>query len=442
MRKFLEFELDDIDKFAHNLLNWGCKSDDFILLNSNSAQNQGHLYQKYDLIAACNTIDCINYKNGKGFEQLKLFHNKHNDWIFGFLSYDLKNETEKLSSQNIDYLQFPMLWFYVPKYVFIVNKKLLRIEYLPEYSSADEIIDIFNSINKQISPIYVNSTQSTIKERLTKSEYLNTIQEIKKHIYKGDIYELNFCIEFFTENTHIEPIKLYKLLNKISPTPYSTFLKHKDKYLISSSPERFLAKRGNKIISQPIKGTIKRGNTYYEDNLLKNNLLNNLKEQSENIMIVDLVRNDLAHTAKNGSVRVEELCKIYTFNLVHQMVSTITSEIDNAKYDIIDVLSKTFPMGSMTGAPKIKAMELIEKFEKTKRGLYSGSVGYISPEKDFDFNVVIRSLLYNQANKYLSYTVGSAITSHSVAENEYEECLLKAEGLKKAIENCCLPILK
>ena len=149
-------------------------------------------------------------------------------------------------------------------------------------------------------------------------------------------------------------------------------------------------------------------------------------------MIVDLVRNDLSKTAKQASVKVEELCGIYSFKQVHQMISTISSEIDQETH-FVDVIKSMFPMGSMTGAPKIEAMKLIEKFEKTKRGLYSGAVGYINPQGDFDFNVVIRSILYNFDKKYLSFSVGSAITAKSIAESEYDECLLKTEAIKKAI---------
>ena len=253
---------------------------------------------------------------------------------------------------------------------------------------------------------------------------------IKKHISKGDIYEMNFCQEFYSRKTEIFPPELYLGLNRLSPSPFSAYMKYGRKYLISSSPERFLAKRGEKIISQPIKGTIRRGQDPDEDLILKAELEKNEKERAENIMIVDLVRNDLSKTAKNGSVKVEELCRIYSYEHVHQMISTITSRFDSEQFDIVDVIRNAFPMGSMTGAPKIKAMELIDSYEKTKRGLYSGAIGYIAPNSDFDFNVVIRSILFNSTNKYLSYTVGSAITFQSVPEEEYKECILKAKGLQ------------
>ena len=239
---------------------------------------------------------------------------------------------------------------------------------------------------------------------------------------------MNFCTEFLATNADINPANTYQQLNKVSPAPFSGYYRLNDKYLISSSPERFLAKRKEKIISQPIKGTIRRGLSENEDILLKHKLKTDKKERAENIMIVDLVRNDLSKTAKRGSVTVEELCGIYSYKYVHQMISTVVSKLDE-RFDVADVIKTSFPMGSMTGAPKISAMQLIEKFEKSKRGLYSGCIGYISPEKDFDFNVVIRSILYNSSNKNLSFSVGSAITFKSVPENEYEECLLKAKAM-------------
>jgi para-aminobenzoate synthetase component 1 len=194
-----------------------------------------------------------------------------------------------------------------------------------------------------------------------------------------------------------------------------------------------LKKTGNKIISQPIKGTAKRSNNIEEDERLKDELALDEKERSENIMIVDLVRNDLSKTAKKGTVKVEELCQVYTFPQVHQMISTISSEIDVSKHPV-DVIESTFPMGSMTGAPKISAMQIIEKLEETKRGVYSGAVGYFSPDNDFDFNVVIRSILYNETKKYVSFSVGSAITAKSNPLKEYEECLIKAKAMREVLE--------
>jgi para-aminobenzoate synthetase component 1 len=262
---------------------------------------------------------------------------------------------------------------------------------------------------------------------------------LKQHIQSGDIYEINFCQEFFSEATQFNPLETYINLKQFSPTPFSAYYRSNHHYLICASPERFLMKKGNEVISQPIKGTIKRGTDIVEDEKLKKQLKNDEKERAENIMIVDLVRNDLSRIAKEGSVKVNELCKIYSYPQLHQMISTISAKVDK-QLDFTEIIKACFPMGSMTGAPKIKAMELIEKYESFKRGLFSGSVGYITPEGDFDFNVVIRSLFYNSVNHYLSFMVGSAITAKSDPEKEYEECLLKAKGillsLNADLENC------
>jgi para-aminobenzoate synthetase component 1 len=430
MRKWIEFRIPDTNVFIEKLIIWGSQYENFVLLNSNRSSLNSHLYQKYDLMAACIPIHNLKTDKEKGFESLKIFHQAHRDWIFGFLAYDLKNEIECLKSNNLDKINFPNIYFFVPKIVFLIKNNCLRIEYLSHITNTEDISIIFNEIYSQSTANPDKKTiENIIHQRFTKEEYTNIVSKIKNHIQLGDIYELNLCQEFYSDNACIEPTETYKQICTTSPAPFSVFLKHHDKYLISSSPERFLAKQENKIISQPIKGTIKRGQTQKEDLKLKEQLLKNEKERAENIMIVDLVRNDLSRTAKQGSVNVEELCKIYTYPQLHQMISTISSQMDTGKFDITDVIRYAFPMGSMTGAPKIRAMELIEKYEKTKRGLYSGSVGYIAPNKDFDFNVVIRSILYNSTTKYLSFLVGSAITHQSIAEDEYEECMLKAKGM-------------
>ena len=347
------------------------------------------------------------------------------------MTYDLKNEIEKLSSNNFDNISMPLTHFFNPDFVFELNDSEVIIHYPSEIEEEriNQLFDEINSIPINRDQPNNHPTKPTIRQRVSKEEYLSTIEKIRHHIALGDIYEMNYCMEFFAEDFICDPYQIYSKLNQISPTPFSCFYKLDDKYLLCASPERFLMKKGTKIISQPIKGTIRRDlNDKNHDDLLKQQLFNDPKERSENVMIVDLVRNDLSRTAKKGSVKVEELFGIYSFNQVHQMISTVTSEV-NKDIDFNDLIKTTFPMGSMTGAPKIRAMQLIEQYEKTKRGLYSGSVGYISPDNNFDFNVVIRSILYNESSKYLSFMVGSAITFDSVPEKEYEECLLKAKAI-------------
>ena len=290
----------------------------------------------------------------------------------------------------------------------------------------------FEEISAQCPVLSVEDSPMKIQQRIPKENYLQRVSKILEHIHQGDIYEANFCMEFFAENATIDPIEKFIKLNEISQPPFAVFFKNSNHFLLSATPERYLRKEGELIISQPIKGTAKRFLDVVEDEKSKIQLALDPKERAENIMITDLVRNDLSRTAQKGSVAIQELCEIYSFLQVHQMISTVTSKLD-AQYSVVDALKTTFPMGSMTGAPKISAMKIIEELEETKRGLYSGAVGYFAPNGDFDFNVVIRSILYNQEKKYVSFSVGSAITSQSIPEKEYEECLLKAKAMREVL---------
>jgi para-aminobenzoate synthetase component 1 len=370
-----------------------------------------------------------DYENA--FQDLYQYQSQTKDWLFGYLSYDLKNDTEDLQSNNFDGLDFPDLFFFQPKKLFLIKENQVEIQYLR--MCDDEIEADFDEI-ESIASIIHHPSSINIQQRVSKENYLSKVSKMLEHIHRGDIYEANFCMEFFAENAEIDPLEIYQKLNAISEPPFAVYFKNNFQYLLSASPERYLRKEENKVISQPIKGTAKRSFDLKQDEQLKSDLAQNEKERSENIMIVDLVRNDLSHTATKGSVQVEELCQIYTFKQVHQMISTIVSEVENTTSPI-EILRTTFPMGSMTGAPKISAMQIIEELEETKRGLYSGAVGYFTPNGDFDFNVVIRSILYNLENQYLSFSVGSAITSQAIPEMEYEECLLKAKAMFEVLQS-------
>jgi para-aminobenzoate synthetase component 1 len=349
------------------------------------------------------------------------------DWRFGFISYDYKNKIESLKSDNFDGIVFPEKHFFSPEILFIVSDNEVVVRFNWSVYDGEEIRVIIEDILSTSVPSDENRPIQ-VSARIEKTEYLQKVKMLKSHIKHGDIYEVNFCHEFYAQEIELNPVELYFKLNGKSPTPFSGFLKCEDKFLLCASPERFIKKEGSRIFSQPIKGTIKRGRTEEEDRILKETLLNDEKERSENIMIVDLVRNDLGKIAQRNTVEVDELCEIYTFPQVHQMISTVGATLKN-DVDFNEIIQATFPMGSMTGAPKIRAMELIEEYEETKRGIYSGSIGYITPENDFDFNVVIRSITYNKRNKYLSYIVGGAITDKSVPEKEYDESLLKAKAM-------------
>lgn len=427
MRTSVFKSISDVNHFKVQILNWGQQFREIVFLDSNHYPQQ---YGSYDCVLACEAFTSIKTDYHNAFEDLKQYQQETKDWLFGYLSYDLKNDTEKLTSGNFDGLHFPDLFFFQPKKLFLLKGNELEICYLnmcdDEWEADFEAIsNVQLAISNQLSEIF-------IQPRISKERYLQKVNEMLQHIHRGDIYEANFCMEFFAENSQIHPLEIYHKLNAISETPFATFFKNNTDFLLSASPERYLRKQGTKIIAQPIKGTAKRLFDDELDDQSKTELSQNPKERAENIMIVDLVRNDLSHTATKGSVNVEELCGIYTFKQVHQMISTVVSNVD-ASTSPVEIIKTTFPMGSMTGAPKISAMRIIEELEETKRGLYSGAVGYFTPDNDFDFNVVIRSILYNSKEKYVSFSVGSAITSESKPDMEYEECLLKAKAMREVL---------
>ena len=425
-RKFTSYPVNNFTAVKTKMLNWTKQFNIFCLLDNNQYNFSD---PQFECLLATGSVKTLQAKPGNTFEGLQDFVYEQKDWIFGHLSYDLKNEIENLSSQNFDEIQFPDIFFFVPEIVLILRKDSLEIGIIKGESEV-----IYQNILSSTEEQKIKKTIPSIKSRFSKEEYLKTVAEIQQHILRGDCYEINFCQEFYAENCEIDPLDMYVKLSQLSPNPFAGFYKLDDKFLLCSSPERYLKKVGDKIFSQPIKGTSKRDlQNANEDERNKKDLAVNKKEISENVMIVDLVRNDLSKVCIEGSVKVDELFGLYTFPQVHQMISTVSGTIKKDA-SFASILKATFPMGSMTGAPKKSVMQLIEQYEKTKRGLFSGAIGYITPEGDFDFNVVIRSLLYNSTNKYVSVQAGSAITFYSDAEKEYEECLLKMEAMKKVLE--------
>lgn len=408
------------------MLNWVNRFNICCFLDNHSY----HLsHNSIECLLAAGSVAQIEAQAGTALNQLSNFYSRHNDWLFGHLAYDLKNETEHLTSSNPDGIGFPDLFFFVPEYVLQLNESSLSIG-----STRNDHQQIFNDIisfhtEEKVYP----AASARIDNRYSKEEYVDTVEKLRQHILRGDCYEINLCQEFYAEGISLNPLSLYKSLSESSPNPFSAYYKLDHRYLACMSPERYLKKEGSRILSQPIKGTSKRNaDNPGLDFININNLRYSEKERAENIMVVDLVRNDLSRICVQGTVNVDELCGIYTFPQVHQMISTISGELKK-DVGLSEAIRATFPMGSMTGAPKKKVMELIDKYELTKRGLFSGSIGYVTPERDFDFNVVIRSVLYNASTKYLSFHTGSAITFNSDPETEYEECLLKAVAIKKAL---------
>ena len=389
-------------------------------------------YNKYEVVVGFGSLAILEVDTNCLQQLDKFTADNTNDWLFGYISYDLKNEIEDLSSKNRDNLLFPTLQFFVPEIVITVAGNELTAHYYASNNTPAAINALIDDICKQPQPVPPLNFANSFTARVSRKQYIDNFSKIQNHIQQGDIYEINYCIEFFTNPKGFDPYNTQRQLLATSPTPYSAFFKDNSQYLLCASPERYIAKSNNTLISQPIKGTIARGATSELDAANQLTLSQSPKERAENIMIVDLVRNDLSRIASKGTVNVDELCGIYPFRQVHQMISTVSCKLEpNASFS--SIVRATFPMGSMTGAPKVRAMHIIDEYEVSQRGLYSGTVGYISPNGDFDFNVVIRSLLYNEKKKYLSFSVGSAITAKANAAQEYDECLLKASAILKTL---------
>ena len=427
-RRITTFPHTDIDKCKQQLLVWSKRYSHAMALDSNEYPHQ-EIY--YDFMLATDPISTLQQSSSGAFDELQKKITATGDWLFGYLSYDLKNDIETIQSTNKNHLEFPEILFFQPKRVWILKNGHIEAHY-PE--SVDPLDDWELICSIEVNKPNTHQHNIQLKSRISRADYLRNAESLQKHIARGDIYEVNFCMELFADDVEISPISLFQQLNASSKSPFAAFLQANNKFLLSSSPERFLKRVGDRLISQPIKGTAKRHQNQEDDLKAAKQLISNEKERAENTMIVDLVRNDMARVAKKGSVQVEELCKVYPFTHVHQMISTVSANL-RPEIDVIDAIRACFPMGSMTGAPKLRAMQLIDQYETTKRGLYSGAVGYIDPNGDFDFNVVIRSLQYRSDTKYLSVQVGSALTAASEPVSEYDECMLKAKGIMKVLHH-------
>lgn len=453
------------------LLDWAGSFDTYCLLNSNGFVTswadgsslacgvRDEVCCSAELLPAASYAGLASDSSGPAglpspsLTALDTFRRKSGGRIYGFLSYDLKNELEPLQSPAGQLSGFPLLYFFLPEYLLHIRPGILVLETekapdvlpfkirellallgqnLQESGPTPELNQPAPAVHTSAPAVLALPPEIQARESL--DTYLHKAGEIKAQIQAGNIYELNFCQEFFINSLQVRPEALYEQLNKASPAPFSLLFKFRNAYILSSSMERFLTRTGTKLISQPIKGTIRRSTDPEQDKLLAESLRLNEKERAENIMIVDLVRNDLSKIALPGSVTVEELARIYSFAQVHQMISTISAE-STSDLSMTALLTALFPMGSMTGAPKLRAMQLIDQFEAVPRGVYSGSAGYIDSNGDFDFNVLIRTMLYDGDRQYLSFHTGSALTSLADLHEEYAECLLKAAGILKALEH-------
>lgn len=425
------FELPDSRTFKRKALQWAGQFDRAAFLDNNAYQSQGKaVFESLIAVGAEEELThfAVRGSGAEGFRKVKELYEASPSWLIGYLGYDLKNELEGLQSVNFDGVGFPDLHFFRPSILIRLCGNTAAIE--SESLSPFQVMKAIEDMPEEEALIH--SASQPIRPRISRREYLKTIRSIRDHIIEGDVYEVNFCQEFFAEDARIHPTDTFQRLNQSSPSPFACYYRLGERHLLCASPERFLRKRGDTLLSQPIKGTIARGKSPAEDLLQQQKLKNSIKDRAENVMIVDLVRNDLARSCLPGSIKARELFGIYAFPQVHQMISTITGVL-RPEVHFVDALARAFPMGSMTGAPKVMSMELIEHYERSRRGLYSGAVGYISPEGDFDFNVVIRSLLYNAGDRYLSYQTGGAIVYDSVPEQEYQECLLKGSAIRRIL---------
>jgi para-aminobenzoate synthetase component I len=427
-RQFVSFPFSDLYNIKQQVLNWSARFNTFAFLDNQlypSPENN------FECLMAVGERARLETNAGGAFDKLKAFSLEQEDWLFGHFSFDMKSETENVPSALPDQILFPDLFFFVPDTILLIFQHEIQIGLFGSHHHVIwEEIKNASSVAKKNTP-----AQLTIQNRMSKEEYLRVIEKLRQHILLGDCYEINYCQEFFAESANLDPLELYRALASISPSPFSAYYSADDHFLLCASPERFLKRRGDHILSQPIKGTAARdlGDTAH-DELLRNTLAESEKDRAENVMVVDLVRNDLSKICDTDTVYVSELFGIYSFPQVHQMISTIMGKPRSDLY-WTDMVAQTFPMGSMTGAPKKRVLELIEQYEKSKRGLFSGALGYVKPNRDFDFNVVIRSLLYNRAHQYLAYFAGSGITFSSDPEKEYEECLLKVAAFERIIKN-------
>ena len=417
------FTITDPENAKRKMLSWANQFGIFCFLDNHRYQTN---YHSIECLLAAGSKNSFTANAGNALNDLQKFVNENPRWLFGHLGYDVKNEIESVTTSHKNRVGFPDVFFFEPKIMIRLSEKEIEIE------CEEDAGKIFEEVMESDETNALQSAPVNIQQRVSKKEYIETIGQLRKHILRGDCYEINYCMEFFAEDAIVDPLSVYQKLSKTSPNPFSALYKLDDKWLICASPERFLKKEGSKILSQPIKGTSSRFlKDEREDKKSKEELHKSEKDRSENVMVVDLVRNDLARVCKEGTVKVDELFGIYSFPQVHQMISTVSGELKD-EISFSEIIRSTFPMGSMTGAPKRRVVQLIEKYERSGRGIFSGAVGYITPENDFDFNVVIRSIMYNASEKYLSFMAGSGITFYSDAEKEYRECLLKAEAMRVA----------
>ncbi|WP_111445881.1 anthranilate synthase component I family protein [Breznakibacter xylanolyticus] len=429
MREFLDIKVDDPALVRVLLVNETERHAWAMLLET--LPGNGLEYPGGASLHCLAAFGCIG-RVGGDLHAVQQFRQQHRDWLTGYIGYDYKNKLEALSSTGHDGVDFDDLCWVQPRYLILQHDRGWQLGYHTAHDDEASARLWWQGVMAQQPVTSVVSAPVALVGRIDRQAYLDAVAAIKAHIARGDIYEMNYCTEFSTQGVSLNVADVYLRLTEASPMPFSALLKDGERVLVCASPERFLQVRAGKVISQPIKGTVRRGVDAGEDALLSQALKADSKERAENVMIADLVRNDLSRVARRGSVQVEELCGVYAFRQLHQMITTVTATLTPGK-TWADAVAASFPPGSMTGAPKVRAMQLIDRYEPFRRGLYSGAVGYVTPEGDCDLNVVIRSIQYNAATGYASYITGSAITHLCDPAREYDECLLKGRAMREVL---------
>lgn len=360
----------------------------------------------------------------------------------GYLSYDLGNYIERLPRTSIDYTNVYDLYFGLYNWVIVVD----HLENKTYIATPDLDIEEENKIIRKIED-QINEAERTgidsicyeekdvektrLKSNFTKSEFEDAVRKVQDYIRQGDIYQANLT-QRFSGKTTLSSYELYRDLRRFSPAPFGAFLNFEHSHILSNSPERFIKCVDKKVETRPIKGTRPRGKNIEEDLRLQEELRKSEKDRAELLMIVDLERNDIGRISKIGSVKVPELFIIEPYANVNHLVATVVGEIEEDK-DCIDVIKATFPGGSITGAPKIRAMEIIDELEPTQRNVYTGSIGYIGFNGDMDLNIAIRTIVKQDDNVY--FQVGGGMTWDSNPEDEYQETLDKAQSIMKALRS-------
>ncbi len=409
MKAYPHFYPISKSRLIPNLLFWAAEKFNFLAY----FEGNGHTYPE-------GAFKNLFFAGDNQLTEGELFETTTRKEKVGILGYDFKNKIESLRSDNPEFFPLPDLCFFEPE----VSLQITENGFFSKSLLSEQWIEELETFPL---PARGNLT-CAVAPQFSKATYIEKIKNIQNEIREGNTYEANFCQAYSGDFESWDPIAAYLRLNELSKMPFSGLFKARNQWLVSASPERYLKKSGNHLIAQPIKGTIKRGKNETEDADNRRILLASEKERAENLMITDLTRNDLARVSETGSVVVNELFGIYPLPRVFQMISTVSSEL---KSDVTfkDIIHATFPMGSMTGAPKISTMKIIEREEHFKRSWFSGAFGWVDEEGDFDFSVVIRSIVADLEAKKLYFGVGSAITIDASAEQEYEECALKAQAI-------------